>query len=76
MGTWPKDKRLKEIGRYELAQALDGIEAYTTALFTRVLGMSNEETSIWVAKVRSECKNPAFHLYVNFAFIFGQKPRE
>ncbi|KAK2739495.1 hypothetical protein FQN55_009460 [Onygenales sp. PD_40] len=74
VGHWPKDKKLKELGRFNQVQVLDGIEAYSVALFTRVLGMSNEETQLWIAKARSDFKNPAFHLYTRFHFVYGQKP--
>ncbi|GMG32272.1 unnamed protein product [Aspergillus oryzae var. brunneus] len=38
LGTWPKDARMKEIGKFGFVGELQAIEAYTPALFTRVLG--------------------------------------
>ncbi|KAK4497349.1 hypothetical protein PRZ48_011800 [Zasmidium cellare] len=36
-GSWPKDRKLKEIGKYFKFQFLEsGLDAYTLALFTRV----------------------------------------
>ena len=43
IGTWPKDKSMKEAGRWVLEACETGAEAYGLALFTRVLGMSEKE---------------------------------
>ena len=37
VGRWPKDKRLKEIGSFNLLQWEDGIEGWTLMLLTKVL---------------------------------------
>jgi SAM-dependent methyltransferase len=60
---WPKDKHLKELGRWNLANALDGLEAYSLALFTRAHGMSIEEVQVFLADVRKDMKNPKIHSY-------------
>lgn len=38
-GPWPKDPRMKDIGKYNLLNMLEAIEGFTIALFTRVLGV-------------------------------------
>lgn len=38
LGPWPKDKELKELGRWNLLSAMQGLDGFTMALFTRVLG--------------------------------------
>ncbi|KAJ5259310.1 S-adenosyl-L-methionine-dependent methyltransferase [Penicillium angulare] len=44
IGRWPKEPRMKEIGRYIRAQLVDSAaESYTLALFTRFGGWSHEE---------------------------------
>ncbi|KAF5017816.1 hypothetical protein F66182_10230 [Fusarium sp. NRRL 66182] len=51
MGTWPKDPKLKEIGRWFRVQFLEmGLEAYCLALFTRAGGWSNEEAQVLFAQ--------------------------
>ena len=74
IGVWPKDRRLKEIGRYERAQVLDAVEAYTLALFTRVLGRSIQETQAHLERVKSELVDPKLHLYTPQYIIYGRKP--
>ena len=74
MGPWPKDKKAKEIGRYQLAHMLDAVEPYTLALFTRVLGWDLNRAEILMAGVRADFRNPRNHIYSNFHFVYGRKP--
>ena len=57
-----------------LANMLDAVEPVGIALFTRVLGMSLEECHVLMAEVRAQLKNPKFHLYALYRYIYGQKP--
>jgi len=64
VGTWPKDPKLKEIGRWFRVQFLEmAIEAYTLALFTRAGSWSQEEVQVLLALVRDELKSNKIHLY-------------
>jgi uncharacterized UPF0146 family protein len=74
IGVWPKDPRLKEIGRYERAQVLDAVESYSLALFTRVLGRSLQETQVLMERVKCEVVDPTLHLYTAKYLIYGMKP--
>ncbi|KAM6523137.1 hypothetical protein FSOLCH5_003756 [Fusarium solani] len=38
IGGWPKDPSLKELGKYQLVQQIQGAESYMPAVFSRVLG--------------------------------------
>lgn len=74
--TWPKSPNMKEIGRYFLQVMLNGIEAYSMALFTRVLKWSSEESAVLIAKARNDIRDPKIHSYVQFHCVYGQKPVE
>jgi hypothetical protein len=74
IGIWPKDRKLKEIGRYERAQLLDAVEPYTLALFTRVLGRSLQEAQGLMERVKCELVDPKLHLYTAQYIIYGRKP--
>lgn len=64
MGGWPKDKRLKEVGKFFKLQFLEsGLDAYTLALFTRVGQWQELEIKALLAKVRKEMKEGKMHLY-------------
>lgn len=73
IGPWPKDPKLKEIGRYELIQVMEAAEAVALQLFTSVLGWKVDEVRILIAKLKQDFMNPTFHLYVNFHFVYGEK---
>lgn len=74
IGGWPKDPKIKEIGRYERMQMLDAVEPYSLALFSRALGWSREEIMVQVAKVRQDLADPKYHMYSYFHFVSGRKP--
>ena len=76
IGTWPKNRRLKEIGQVGKMALLEAIEPYSLALFTRVLEKSYEEARDEMNNVRAELLNGnSLHIYVPFHFVYGQRPR-
>lgn len=40
---WPKDKKMKEMGRYQALNISQGLEGWSMALFTRVLGWERDD---------------------------------
>ena len=63
VGPWPRDKKLKEIGRYHQAHMLEaGFENYSLFLFTQG-GWSIESTHVILAKLKEEIRNPRIHTY-------------
>lgn len=78
LGTWPKDRQFKELGRVAQKIVVEGIEPYTLALFTRIIGRSREETEEYMDKVRQDLdtKSRAAHIYGRVHFIYGQKPMD
>ena len=65
VGSWPKKKALKRIGAVFRLQFLEsGLEAYSTALFTRS-GWSELETQVLLAHVRQELLSNKMHLYTH-----------
>lgn len=74
MHPWPKDPKLKEIGRYQEVQLAQAIPAYTPALFTRVLGWTKEEVDVLCDLVGKELKDRSLHLYQEVHVFYGRKP--
>ncbi|KNG87492.1 UMTA methyltransferase family protein [Aspergillus nomiae NRRL 13137] len=74
LGTWPKDARMKELGKFGFVGELQAIEAYTPALFTRVLGWSEEEMQVLMDKVKKELFDRSLHLYLPVHVVYGRKP--
>ena len=61
VGPWPKDPHHKEVGTYNLTQALMGLEAFTLRLFCNVLGWTEEEVTALLVGARQELKSPRIH---------------
>ncbi|PGH18639.1 hypothetical protein AJ79_00418 [Helicocarpus griseus UAMH5409] len=74
LSPWAKDKKLKEIARYQQLVMIESVEAYTLALFTRVLGWSPEEVHVLMASVKNEIKDLSIHTYGKMHIVYGQKP--
>lgn len=71
---WPKDRKLRELGRYHQANVLQGLESYTYALFTRFAGWKRKEIEVLLAGARRELQDLSIHLYTNVRFVYGRKP--
>ncbi|KAH6884577.1 S-adenosyl-L-methionine-dependent methyltransferase [Thelonectria olida] len=74
IGAWPKDPKLKEIGKYQEVQSLQAIDSYTPKLFEKILGWPMDEIQVIMAQAKSELKDPSIHLYLPVYFIWGRKP--
>ncbi|KAJ6079664.1 hypothetical protein N7467_009417 [Penicillium canescens] len=73
-GPWPKDPKLKELGRYHQVNMLEAMPPYTYALFTRMLGWSRVEIEALLAGIRKELCDTSHHLYTKVRIVYGQKP--
>ncbi|KAI2090484.1 hypothetical protein LOZ52_002702 [Ophidiomyces ophidiicola] len=71
---WAKDRKLKELGRYQQAMMFEALEAYSLALFTRVLGWSVPRIQLLLVGVRRELMDRSLHIYSQYYIIYGQKP--
>ncbi|KAL9070259.1 MAG: hypothetical protein Q9161_004952 [Pseudevernia consocians] len=73
VGTWPADKHLREVGAWNYLQIMEGLEAFTYALFTRVLDYSQQEVDVVCAKIRKEMRDPQMHAYFHMHVAYGRK---
>ncbi|KAH9218270.1 S-adenosyl-L-methionine-dependent methyltransferase [Leptodontidium sp. 2 PMI_412] len=71
---WPKDRKLKELGAWQLENLISGIEAFSMAIFTRVLGWTKLEVDIFLGNVKKEMKDTRIHVYWNIFVVYGHKP--
>ncbi|EXK83288.1 hypothetical protein FOQG_12468 [Fusarium oxysporum f. sp. raphani 54005] len=74
IGSWPKDPKLKEIGKFQSVQEAQVITSYTPGIFSRILGWSDEEIQVFMAKVKKDLSESSIHLYLPVYFIWGRKP--
>ena len=64
----PKDKALKQIGAMMLLNMETGIEAYTMAAATRIIGMSSEDAKKLCDDAWRDVKNKNNHCY-NYQWV-------
>ncbi|KAF9872946.1 UMTA methyltransferase [Colletotrichum karsti] len=76
MGPWAADPVYKDIGMLNLAQLLEGLEAFSLRLFCGVLQRTREEVLVELVNVRKELKQRAFHGLFDLHVAYGQKPLE
>ncbi|KAJ9143021.1 S-adenosyl-L-methionine-dependent methyltransferase [Pleurostoma richardsiae] len=76
LNPWPRDKKLKELGAWTFQNVSDGIEAFSLALLSRVLGWSREEIEVLLADVRRELRDRSIHAYIPVYTVYGRKPTQ
>ena len=63
VGQWPADRKLKEIGGVNLFSMHRDVEAFALYVLTSILNWEIAESQVFLAKIRSELKNKAYHGY-------------
>ena len=71
---WPKDKYLKEVGKFQMLAHLEGLEGISIGLMTRGLKWKPEEVKILIAKLRGELQDRNIHSYQPNVVLVGRKP--
>jgi len=64
MGTWPAEKKQKEIGAFALLAAEQALEGFGMALFTRTLGMEAREAMELIEGAKKESRSRRIHSHV------------
>ena len=59
---WPKDKRMKLIGAFEMQSLLQGASAFSLT-FSRAYGWTQEQTELFLMKMRTDVRNLKYHTY-------------
>lgn len=72
--AWPKETLMKELGRFNQINILEGLEGFCLALLTRGLGWKKEEVDVFVAKVSNDLRNKKIHAYFPMPVTWGRKP--
>ena len=63
VGPWPKQKRLKLIGAFELDNLLRGVGGMSYRMFSKAFGWTQEQTEVFLVKVRRDMQNMRYHTY-------------
>ncbi|PUU78206.1 S-adenosyl-L-methionine-dependent methyltransferase [Tuber borchii] len=63
IGTWPADKKQKDMGAVMLLAIEHGFESFGMAFFTRILGMEVPEAKELIAGAKKESRSKKIHSY-------------
>lgn len=61
IGPWARNATLKEVGRWNMMQVLNGLEGLSMRLYTGVLGWKEEDVRVFLGKVRRDLADPGIH---------------
>jgi len=64
IGGWPKDERLKNVGRYNQMACEEGLVGVFQWILLRKLSWKKEEVEVFFAKIRNALRNRQIHAYV------------
>lgn len=73
-GTWPADKTRREVGARMMLSALQGMEGFTTVLFTKALGWTLDGTQAFVQEVKRDLRDDTMRKTLDLHVVWSQKP--
>ncbi|KAF4500228.1 hypothetical protein FAGAP_3561 [Fusarium agapanthi] len=76
IGGWPKDSKMKEIGKYAQATLEQDIEGYVLFMANTVEGWTKEEVEVYISMLRRELRQGTMHPYYWQKVVWAQKPKE
>jgi len=73
---WPKDRRMKLIGAFEMQSLLQGASAFSLRSFSKAYGWTQIETEVFLMALRNDCRDLRYHTYYEFVVVHGRKPEK
>lgn len=74
MGSWPRDKKLKQAGIYGQAALESDIEGYVLFIANVIAGWTREEILAYIALLRRAIRTGKHHAYFKLKVVWGRKP--
>lgn len=74
IGGWPRDRKLKEAGVFEMETLREGLPAIGMGFFTRVLQWQPQQVEAFFQGVRRELDDRSIHFWLPMHVVWGQKP--
>ncbi|TDZ22278.1 Secondary metabolism regulator LAE1 [Colletotrichum orbiculare MAFF 240422] len=72
--TWPRDRMMKEIGGWGLANLDSFLETAALGTLTNIKGWSREEVLVMCSEARREMRDPSIHVWWPVYVVTGRKP--
>lgn len=75
LGSWPKNKELKQLGRAYINVLVDGLPGFSYKILgNEGLGLNRAEIEVRLADVRKSLLDRDVHAYINFHTVYGRRP--
>lgn len=71
---WAKEKKMKDIGRWNQLRLHEGIEGFMLRLLTQVGGWSLARAHVFLAQMRKCLKDHSVHAFMYSTVVYGRKP--
>lgn len=71
LGTWPKDKKLKQIGLFNWTQLWEGLQGMSLRLYIDFLGWTREDLEVFLTEVRGDLKDSSVHAMFDLCVILA-----
>ncbi|KXH34797.1 TAM domain methyltransferase [Colletotrichum salicis] len=72
--TWPRDRTMKDIGGWGLANLDYFLETAALGILTNIKGWSKEEVLVLCSQARKEMRDPRIHVWWPVYVVSGRKP--
>ncbi|KAM0546460.1 hypothetical protein ACHAPJ_010816 [Fusarium lateritium] len=74
IGSWAKDKRLRQVGEFLRETIENDLEGYTTVLWHDILQWPDHQYQLFLMGMRKFFNDKRIHGYVRVRYIHGRKP--
>lgn len=74
LGLWPRDKTMKEMGRWAQKNYLEGLSGFSLAYFIRGLGWQKTQVEELVERVTEQALDKRSHVYIPITVFWARKP--
>ncbi|KAI1738248.1 S-adenosyl-L-methionine-dependent methyltransferase [Xylaria scruposa] len=71
---WPKDQGLRQLGAFSQLAMEQDLDGYAMYLFTNALGWSEQQVTVFLARVRKEMRDLRIQPYFLVEAVYGRKP--
>ena len=75
IGIWPKDKKMRDVGAFNLVQLKDGLEGFSLRMFTHYLGWAPNELQVLLGEVRRDLADRKIHSLNDMHIVWARKPK-
>ncbi|KAI1275442.1 S-adenosyl-L-methionine-dependent methyltransferase [Xylaria sp. FL0933] len=73
---WAKDQKMQQLGAFSRLAMDQDLDGYAMYLFTNALGWSEQQVTVYLARVRKEMRDMRIQPYFLVEVVYGKKPEQ